>query len=254
MFIDCSEIFLLTKASIVSRYRGSYVGFIWVLIAPIATFAVQGAVFKLIFKISTENYLSYVLLGLMPWIFFSQCLETTVSTLRQNGKVLRSISITPLAMILSTIFDNMFNNLIVTFLIALFILPGQFIIPIKLLLFPLSYLSLLIFTSSVAFQLSCLQVRFYDTKFILSFVLGLLFFISPVLFPENFVPTDYKFILIFNPLSYILAPFREILNPGDEWSLFLWKILLSYAISILSFVFVFIYWRLNKKQIYLRFN
>ena len=252
--INFKEIFVLTKASISSRYRGSYAGFIWVLIAPLTTFALQGAVFLLIFKISTENYLTYIFSGIMPWLFFSQSLEMTVGTLRQNGRILRSNSISPLAMIASTIFDNMFNNLIVTFLIAIVILPGNLAFPMKLFLFPLPYFSLLIFTCSLAFLLSCLQVRFYDTKFVLNFVLGLLFFVSPVLFPENFVPENYKFILTYNPLSYVLAPFREILNSSDDFLKIFWKLCFSYSISIVMFFLVVIFWRANKRQIYLRFS
>jgi lipopolysaccharide transport system permease protein len=248
------EIIVLTKASIGSRYRGSFAGFIWVLVAPLTTFALQGAVFQLIFKVSTENYLSYVFSGLLPWLFFSQSLEMTVGALRQNGRVLRSISISPLAMVMSTILDNMFNNLIVIFLIAIFVLPGNLAFPMKLFLFPLPYISLLIFTSSIAFLLSCFQVRYYDTKFILNFVLGLLFFVSPVLFPETFVPDEYRFILTYNPVSYILAPFREILTSSDDLFQFYIKLSYSYSMSILIFLLVFIFWRLNKRQIYLRFS
>lgn len=245
-----NDTIILTQANLKARYRNSIFGYLWVILAPLATFSAQAYVFNFIFHFQVSNYLQFLLLGTIPWLFFSQSLDMSVGIIFNNAQILKSMPIHPLSFVAAQIADNLVNSLVSLCILLILISTIEPVNWSLLLYLPLPYLSLALFTVSVAFLFSCIQVFFHDLRFILNFSLGLLFFLLPIIYPESFVPAAAVPILKYNILVYIFRPFKDLLLL--EGSDFYSNLLISFCISIAAFLFAFQFWKKNRDGIYVR--
>ncbi|MCB0350770.1 MAG: ABC transporter permease [Bdellovibrionales bacterium] len=242
----------LVQASLRTRYRGTWSGFLWVILLPIFTFGAQSYAFHYILKMDVEHYPLFLLTGLLPWIFISQSLDMSATSLLNNAKMLKSFPISPYAIVLSQITDNFINYL------AAFIV---LIIPIKLWLdWPLGHLiymivpliSLFIFVTSASFLLSAINVLYRDTKFILSFFLSIAFFMTPIFYPVDFIPPNMRWVADYNVFYSIIRPIQILstqFSMDDYWQ----ANLKSYLTSITLAVFTIYYWRKKRNAIFFIF-
>lgn len=242
---------VLARASLKARYRNSILGYLWVLISPLSTYVAQSYIFKVVFKVQIENYFLFLLFGLVPWMFFAQTLEMTTTSLFFSSRFLKSVQVHPISLVLAQVLDNLINNLTVVLIVLCVIATVEHVPFENIYLFPLPYLVLVIFTLSLSFLLSLLSIKYFDVKFVMSFVLGLLFFISPILYPENFVPEEAQFLLTLNPMYYILKPFRVLVETGPSNDFF-YSLLIAAAGALLASLAAFGYWKAKRNEIYLR--
>ena len=60
------------------RYKGSMLGFLWSFLKPLVMMAVLYVVFVMVLKTKTDNFVLFLLLGIIMWNFF---VESTVMSM-----------------------------------------------------------------------------------------------------------------------------------------------------------------------------
>lgn len=221
----------LTLASIKSRYRKTWAGFLWVIMNPILQFGVQCLVFKNFLKLDVKDYYLFLLGGLLPWIFFTSTLSMGIPTFVSYSNLLKSLKVNPMVIICSQILDN-FLNFVASLLIIF--MPFYFLAdkaPENLLLIPLAVLPLLIGTSAITVSLATLNVFYRDVNFVIGFILSLLFFLTPIFYPRELVPLEWQWMIDYNPVVHFIAPFRQLLYHNDL-NAFFQSTLLSLGIAV----------------------
>lgn len=201
----------LTLASLKSRYRKTWAGFIWVVINPLLMFGVQSLVFKKFLNLDVTNYYLFLAGGLLPWIFFSQTIQMGTPIFVTQSQVLRSFKINPLVILSSQVLDN-FINFVASFTLILLpiYLDSQKDLS-QLMLLPLALVPLLIGTLCLTITLSIINVFFRDTNFITGFAFSILFFITPIFYPTAYIPSHWQWIVDLNPVIYFIEPFRSVI-------------------------------------------
>ncbi len=239
----------LTLASIKSRYRRTFAGFIWVILNPLLMFGVQSLVFKKFLKLQIPEYYLYLLGGLLPWIFISQTIQMGTPVFISQAHLLKSFKINPLVLIASQVLDN-FINFLASF--AIILLPFFLFSDreaLNLIYMPLVLIPLLVATMGFTISLSLLNVFYRDINFIMGFVFSLLFFITPIFYPRGFVPSDWQWMVDWNPFTYLIEPFRTLLwdpTMGNFWI----KYLNSLGIATLSCLFAGYTWHRRRNGFY----
>ena len=244
------QIKALTLGRMKARYRKTFAGMIWVALNPILMFSAQSLVFKHILKIEVKDFPLFLMGGLLPWIFITSNIDMCTSIIVSSSDLLKSFKINPIDLVLSQIMDNFFN-----FLLSFFILliPSLFIykIPfVSLLLLPFGFLLLIAFSISLCTLLALLNVFYRDIKFVSSFVMSILFFITPIFYPESIVPENLKLFMRLNPFYAVIKPIRFAiyeLNTVTTIYYFLPAIFTIFCISLLTLLF----WGKKKNDIYL---
>ena len=61
----------LVQRELQARYRGSVLGFFWTFLNPTLLMLVYGLVFSVYMRQAIPNYLYFMFVGLLPWIWFS---------------------------------------------------------------------------------------------------------------------------------------------------------------------------------------
>lgn len=242
---------ILAKSSLKARYRNSVAGYLWVFMSPLLMFAAQGYVFREIFKIQVENYFQFLLFGLAPWIFFSQTVEMCSGMFYNQAKLLKSFKLSPMTLIISQAIDNLVNSLSVVCIALVFVGIFDPIDISQIYLFPLAYIAVFFTTVFMAALLAFANIFYYDTRFIVQFLLSLLFFLTPIVYPEHFVPAEYSVIIKWNPLTYLLRPFRTLLETGASVQFF-YDLAVSFGISILTGLVFYWIWRKKNDEFYFK--
>ncbi len=240
----------LTSAELKSRYRNTWAGLLWVILNPLVMFGVHALIFKYVLKMNIDNYFVFLLGGLLPWIFISSTLNMTCYSFISHREVLLSFQISPLLILAAKIIDNLINFIIpFTFLLFILSFTKEFNIS-GILLLPLSIIPLTIGTYFLSILLATIQVYFRDTQFILSFLMSIFYFITPIFYPEQMVPPFLKFLLFWNPFYILIKPFQIALWSfnSEAYFLALWDSLI--CMLIIAFVTT-LTWKKCKNELYL---
>lgn len=241
----------MTKATIKSRYRKTLAGFLWVILNPILTFLVQSLIFSHILKINIDNYFLFLLSGIIPWIFLTSTINMTVSLFVVNRPVLMAFKLDPRIFVLAQTIDN-FITFIVSFLILLIL--NYDIEVISLLKVLMLILSLLITCAAgffISTLLATLHVFLRDTQFIVQFALNLLYFVTPIFYPKELIPSSYQWAIDYNPFYIIIKPFQSIFWKYNL-NLYVDDTLKSLVLLVLIIIVTVIYWERKKDAIYFK--
>lgn len=239
----------LTIASIKSRYRKTWAGFLWVVLNPLLMFGAQSIVFRKIMKINVPDYYLFLLGGLLPWIFFTTTVQMGTPVFVTQAQLLKSFKINPWVVLGAQVMDS-FVNFVASFLIIM--LPFYFISEksfTSLFLLPVAFLPLLVGTLSITITLSVLNVFYRDINFVMNFIFSLLFFLTPIFYPREWVPEQYMWMVDLNPVIYFIDPFRLIVHSNSLEGLPL-LLLKSFSAAILfTFLALFI-WKRKQNEFY----
>lgn len=201
------------------RYRRSMIGFVWTMLQPLLTMLVLRTVFSSLFQAkSTEvpyNYAVFVLAGLLFWNFFSQSIVSSMNSLRGNAGLLQKLPVPTIVFPLATVLSGLVN--LVLALVPLFLIlliTGHPLRP-SLFFLPVSILVVALFTLGAGLLLAPLSVFFSDVVELVGMVLTLLMYLTPVIYPKDIVPADWRWVVRFNPIRSILEVFRDPIYQGE---------------------------------------
>lgn len=193
------------------KYRDSVLGFLWSLANPLLLILVYGFVFTHMLRSQIANFPYFLLIGILPWNFFSHSLMMCTGSIVDNGGLIRKVWLPAEVFPLSTVLFNLVQfllALVVLFPIAVFF----FAIPVSwtvIAFFPLLLLHV-IFTLGLSFIISTATVFYRDVRHFMEIVLMLLFWLTPIVYDVQALPGSMRAIILFNPLSFFMSGYQEI--------------------------------------------
>ena len=116
-------IFSLVRKDLRTRYKGSVLGFLWTFVNPLMQLIVYNVVFSVIMRIRMDDYYMYMFVGLLPWIFFCNCVENGTTSVMVGQDLIKKIYFPRLVLPIATVsaaFMNMLFSMVVLFA-ALFV-------------------------------------------------------------------------------------------------------------------------------------
>lgn len=192
-------------------YAGSVLGYVWTLARPLAMFGVIYIVFSHVLGIGAgvSNYPAVLLLNLMLFQFFADASSRAVRVMVSSEGVLRKMefprAVVPFSVVLTSVFTFSLNMVaVLAILFATGLEPR-----LTWLLVPALLIALLVFTTAACFALSTLFVQFRDVAQIWTVVSLALFYASPIMYPAEQIPAEFRWLLILNPLAPIFELMRK---------------------------------------------
>lgn len=242
---------MLVVNQLKQRYRRSLLGMGWVLVSPLLNTVVLSIAFNALFKNSISQYPVYVLVGLMAWNFFAQATTLGIDTAVVGSGLLKRIYLPRSLLIVSTL-GNALVNLGIT-LIALLIvllLTGS---PLYLtsLLLPLAVVLLALFTLGVTLVFAMLAVFIGDVAHLYPLLVQVFFFLTPIVYPSEIVPAQFRWLIQLNPMSVFVDLFRSLLYRGLVPSLSEWGTTAVIALAALVIGWVLFSWKADETVYYL---
>jgi ABC-type polysaccharide/polyol phosphate export permease len=209
----------MISREIKSRYKQSILGYFWVILNPLAQMLVMNFAFSLILKVPTNSHLPYSIflyVALLPWNLFSNSLSSAAGSLVSNANLITKIyfprTIFPIATIIAKIVDFLFACSILVVFMIWYHVPVNFNL---LWVFPI-FLIQQIFTLGLSFFLAATNLLYRDIQYLLSLILTLWFYTTPIIYSADLIPAKYKIFFQLNPMSVFTNAYRQtILGSGS---------------------------------------
>lgn len=238
-FLDCyryREVLLnLFSRELKLKYKRTAFGYLWSLLNPILNLTILSVVFSHFVGRGMRDYTLYLFSGLIAWTFFHGSLLSASTALLENEVFIKKIYLPKIIFPLSKIGLRALDFALS--FVALTLIGWVLQMPFHptLALVPLAALLLFVFTFGIAIVVSVATVYFRDVQYLISVVLQLLYFATPILYPENALPAEYLPFLQANPLYWQINLFHHLVYFGDIPSAAAWGMGLLTALSSLAF-------------------
>lgn len=219
--------FSLVKRDVKLKYKGSILGGVWAIFVPIFMLTVYTFVFSIVFRakwngLETGSKATFALIlfaGLIIFNFFAECMGNAPSIILNNSSYVKKV-VFPLELLPAvSVFSALFNLILSTLVWILFYSLEIGIPNITILFLPLAILPIILMSLGVSWFLSALGVYIRDVGQIVGIVITILMFVSPIFFPINALPVEFRGYLQFNPLASSISFMRDILFWGKLPSL-----------------------------------
>jgi homopolymeric O-antigen transport system permease protein len=161
-----------------------------------------------------EPYFLFLFCGILPWTWFNASVLEASGVLIAGGSLIKKVMFPAEVLPVVTVLTNMVQFLLGVPILFLFLVPRIGLTPAALLL-PLPLVVQLVFTLGIALCVSALTVHFRDIQNILSHVLHLWFFATPVLYAYPSTPGRLKDLLRLNPVTHLIVSYQEMLFRGE---------------------------------------
>lgn len=207
----------LAKRDVLGRYRGASFGLLWSLISPFLMLMVYSFAFGFVMKSrwpqAAQGHVHYSIIlfvGLIVHGFFAECLNRSPHLITGNAnfvkRVIFPLEILPWPMVASALFHTFMNFLV--FLVLHIVLDHS--VAWTIVLLPLVLLPLVILTLGVSWLLAALGVYLRDISQVTGVLTTAMLFLSTAMFPIDALPVRYRWLLMINPLSFIIDQARNV--------------------------------------------
>lgn len=203
----------LTKRDYKNAYIGSFLGFIWSIVQPIATIFVLWIVFTYGFKVDREiggvPFLAYLTMGLVVWNFFAVSFSSTTNVFKQYSYLLKKINFKVAILPLVKVLSNFVTHIVFIFVgIAILLISG--VEPsVYWLQFVYYLFSLIVLLLALGWITSSIQVFVRDLSQVIKILVDFGFWFTPIIWDFQLVPSKYEIYFKLNPVYYIVDGYRK---------------------------------------------
>lgn len=200
------------KKDIGGKYKHSFLGVLWSFINPLLQILVYALIFPLVMKNggSYKDYTVFMVCGLIPWAYFTTVINRASFIMIENGNILKKVYFPRSILPLSLVTSETINFLVSCIIILAFIVIKGFGISKFILFFPLVLLIQYVLLLGIALIFSAVTVYMRDIQHFIGVVLQLLFYATPIVYSIDTIPENFRWILKWNPMTYIIEGYRAI--------------------------------------------
>jgi len=205
---------LFTKREIVTLYKQTILGPLWYIIQPMMTTLMFVLIFGKIARLSTDGVppLVFYLLGVTVWGYFADCLNRTSNTFVTNqnifGKVYFPRITVPGSVVLSTLLKFAIQFGIFAIVWTYYYLQGSIQINSVALLLPVIVAIMAIMSLGFGMLFSSMTTKYRDLQFLLTFLVQLWMYATPVIYPLSSIPEKYVKYIELNPVTPLVESMR----------------------------------------------
>ena len=204
------------------KYKQTYLGILWSILQPVLMMILIYFVVHRTFNINVSSipYPIFVFSGILLWGLFSSIVTNSSESMIVNAPIIRKIYfprlIIPVSVSLVSLVDFIF-----AFLVYLVLLIG-FRQPVSwsaILCFPIAIMMTLLSALGIGTLLAAMNVKYRDFRYLLPFLIQLLFFASQIIYSINHLPEGWlKYIMYCLPFNGALEIFRYPIDPAQFYA------------------------------------
>ncbi|MFC1514958.1 ABC transporter permease [Candidatus Omnitrophota bacterium] len=215
------------------KYVASALGISWALINPLLIMLAVTFVFTKIMNTDIDHFALLILSALLPWFFFVNSMCESTTSMKQNLDMLSQFvlprEIIPISVVLANFINFLFGFAV---MLPLFIFFNPSIIKCLWYL-PLIMLLHIIFTCGISLLFSITNVYFRDLAQLLNVGVMFLFWITPIFYPVEMIPQEFRWIIYVNPGACYIVIYKSLLYYGTRGDMAMWLLGAGFAFASL---------------------
>lgn len=197
-----------------ARYIGSFLGLFWSVIHPLSQLLIYYFVFSLILKVKLgpeykeTHFAIWLLIGLLPWMLFSEVVIRAPGAVLEQANLIKKSVFPSEILSFSHLAAALVNHFIAMTVIYLFI--GFFGVGFSLrnMLFIPYLIGIALLAMGVSWTLAALNVFFRDIGQVIGVVLNLWFYVTPIIYPKEIIPEQFRNLVELNPVVHAVEGYR----------------------------------------------
>lgn len=209
-------LYFLTLRSIKGKYAHSVLGVGWAILQPLILTLVFTVIFGNLAKIGSDGipYILFSFTAMIPWNYFQNTLTESTGSLIMNREMIAKVYFPRILLPVSSIFSKLIDFIIGVVILVILLAYYQIVPDWEILFAPLFILMLIITSIGIGLILSALAVQFRDVNYAMSFMVRLIMYSAPVVYPLSIIPEKYKIWYAINPLVGAIEGFRTAIIPA----------------------------------------
>jgi len=227
----------LVRRDFQQRYVGSAAGWLWGAIHPLVLLLSYYFIFEVCLQMSlppgevTDNYLMYLFCGFLPWLLFQETVTRSAGSLIEHSNLITKTvfpaEVVPVSIFLSSLIHHLIAMGVLLASAAIFVKLSA-----KILLLPIYMIFIGLLAIGVGWIVSSLHVYLRDTAQVLTVIMTLWFWATPIMITEKQIPERFRALVALNPMSWVVNAYRyRLLSP--QWpSLRELAILSAFSLSV----------------------
>jgi len=223
-------------------YAQTVLGFSWAILNPLVQIVIFSVIFGKVAKIPTDGipYVLFSTVAIIPWNYMAESMSASSQSLVSGqsllGKVYFPRVIFPITPVLAKLVDFSISLMLVVAVMFYFQIPPTW----NLVYFPLLVLLMMSVPVGIGLWLSSLAIRYRDVKFAMPFVIRMLIYSAPILYPMSAIPEQFRSVYALNPIVGVIEGYRAcLLGMPMPWE----YILPGALVALFVLIFGAIYFR-----------
>jgi len=204
-------VFTLTEKELKVRYKRSILGYVWSVLNPLLFTIVLYFAFKIVVKVPISNYILFLITGLFPWHWFTNSVSAAPTIFLANVSIIKKVNfprfLLPMAAVLNDLLHFLFSIPVIVMFCLFYNKWPSVLWPIFILM---NALVQFILIYGIVLALSTLNLFFRDLEKLISILIMMLFYFTPIFYDDSLVPNKYKIFLLLNPMYSIIDNWRNI--------------------------------------------
>lgn len=231
-----SLVWVLTRREVAARHTGTAAGVLWPYLQPLLTVAAYYLVFDVVFSMRLGDGApsravgTFLIVGALPWMAFCDAVSRGMNSLIEAGGLLQKNPLPPVLFTARAV-------------LASALIYGPLLLLVALVYTPLHRFNsaLLGFVGLLGLQLALCMLLGYllavlaaalrDTVQLVGFLLSVGIYLSPILFPLNLFPENWRWILWFNPMTALVLGYQQVLLQGVWPPASVWWVTLGWVLA-----------------------
>lgn len=208
--------YFFTWRDIKIKYKQTALGFLWAVLQPLMMMVIFTLFFGRVLKVPSQNlpYPVFVFSGLLLWNTFAAGVTNSANSMINNAQIIRKIYFPRLIVPVSSILVALFDFLMAFILfVALLIFYGQPVSWSACFYWPLAIAICLVATMGPGSLLAALNVKYRDFRYVIPFLVQVLFFLTPVIYPASMLERPVlQYLVAMSPMYAAIELFRHPLT------------------------------------------
>lgn len=199
------------------RYKQTVLGATWAIIQPVMAMLVFSVFFGRFAHMPSAGvpYPLFAYCGLLPWQLFAYALSESSNSLVTNRSLITKVYFPRLVIPAAAVVAGL-----VDFAIAFVVLVGMMVYygvspTPRLLVLPALVAFAVLTALTVGLWLAALNVQYRDVRYVIPFLTQFWLLATPIAYPSDLVPVNFRFLLGLNPMSGVVEGFRWALVGAD---------------------------------------
>lgn len=211
IYLNRFIIWELTKRDFRVKYINNIFGLSWAILEPLAMMFILWFIFTFVrtTKSSDVPFAAFLLTGLLAYDFFNKTLNSATRSIRSFGFLINKVNFRAAIIPLVSIASEVLINLIVIGIISIILFVSK--IPVSLFWLQVFYylFAMCAMLIGISWFTSSISLFFPDINYIITIVMRVLFFFTPIFWGIESFPSKYQFYFKLNPLYYIVNGYRD---------------------------------------------
>jgi lipopolysaccharide transport system permease protein len=205
------------------RYKQTILGGLWAVLQPLIGTVIFAVLFTRVVSIKSNDcpYPLFAYSGLVCWTFFSNALQLSSNSLVGSANLISKTYFPRILIPLGTILALMLDMLIGFAVMVILVICYRWHVTFALLWLPIFIIGSFLAASGMGLLLSAWIVKYRDLRYVVPFFIQITFFVTPVVYPVNYVPSGWlRMLLGLNPMAGMVEGTRHaVLSTPLSWAL-----------------------------------